>query len=77
MMDHDHGVWWFVSADGDRIRISHGPTIDGLPQSPAASIGVGLDAALELAVGIVHAALAVDPDRTQSAMLQLWLRDVE
>lgn len=76
MSGEDRGTWWHVRADGDRIRIAHGPTIDGEPRAARATVLVGLDAACELAVGIVHAALEVDAARAQAAMLALWVREV-
>lgn len=70
------GIWWHVGPEGDRIRLQHGETIDGVMQPPRAIVLVSLPAALELAVGIVHAALDVDAETTQAAMLALWVRDV-
>lgn len=75
MHEPDRGIWWFVEPRDERLAISHGPTLDGEPLAPAATILVSLPAALELAVGIVQAALVVDERATQALMLEAWVRE--
>lgn len=72
----DAGTWWYVTPRDGRILVNHGVrTVDGGVGPMRGSVLVGFDAALELAVGIVHAALEVDADRAQAAMLALWVRE--
>lgn len=61
---------------GERVQIAHGPTVDDRQLRPTAMVLVSLPAALELAVGIVHAALTIDATETQARMLALWLDEV-
>lgn len=74
-MPEDQGTWWHVEPHGARLRVSHGRTMNGRPLPPKAVVMVSLDAALELAVGLVHAALDIDSERTQARMLELWVRE--
>lgn len=75
MVDPERGTWWGVRSAGARIEISHGPSVDGQPLETHAIVLVGLAAALELAVGIVHAALDIDAEATQRQMMLLWVRE--
>jgi hypothetical protein len=75
MQNDSAGVWWHVEPHDGRVRISHGPLDDGAVDPPAAIILTSLPAALELAVGIVHACLDLDSEGTQARMLELWVRE--
>jgi hypothetical protein len=75
MADTVHGVWWHVAPDGNRVRVQHGPSAFGTNDPPSAIVLVSLPAALELAVGIVHACLDIDSEATQARMLELWVRE--
>lgn len=77
MDDPERGVWWHTRPVAGRIEVSHGPTVDGTPEAPRAIVMVSLPAALELAVGLVHACLDIDSEATQARMLALWVRESE
>lgn len=75
MASLDRGTWWYVTPAAERVAISHGRTVDGEPLAADHTVYTSLPAALELAVGIVHACLEVEPEFTQREMLKLWLRE--
>lgn len=75
MQDDSRGVWWHVAAQDGRVRVQHGRSQFGTDDPPSAIVLVSLNAALELAVGIVHACLEIDADRTRERMLELWVRE--
>lgn len=75
MEDDPQGVWWHVAPEDGRVRISHGRRLPFVDEPPGAIVMVSLEAALELAVGIVHACLDIDSEGTQARMLALWVRE--
>lgn len=75
MDDTERGLWWHVRPAGDRVELSHGPTVNGRPETAHAVVLTSLPAALDLAVGIVHACLEIDSEQTQVLMLELWFEE--